>query len=72
MFSMVSGFVPAAARIACQHGASFEPGPRFRSCLRHTAVHNTSLVPTPGTGRYVSWGFRGRCGTALRYVATHA
>jgi hypothetical protein len=44
---MVSGFVPAAARIACNPVASFKRGPRWVRCLRHTAVHNTSLVRTP-------------------------
>jgi len=29
-------------------------------------MYNTSIVPTPGTARQVSWCFRGRHGTPLR------
>jgi hypothetical protein len=30
---------------------------------------NQQLVPTPETARHVSWGFRGRRGTAARYAS---
>lgn len=48
--SSVGGFVAVAARIACNPVVSFKVGPRWVSCLRHTAVHNPRLVRTPGSG----------------------
>lgn len=35
------------------------PGLPFFSCLGHSPRHNKAFVPTPGTARRVSCGFRG-------------
>lgn len=38
----------------------------FFSCLGHSPRHNKAFVPTPGTARRVSCGFRGGAAQLIR------
>ena len=61
----------------CASGGSFAKkqkpsgsGLPFFSCLGHSPRHNKAFVPTPGTARPVSWGFRGGAAQLNRYASS--